>query len=134
MAHSKLQRVCLALTAVPLLLGAALMIGGFAALSIIVWSEIVGSPALESTVRFLGAAFMALGIILARAVREPHGHGPIIAIAGLGLVLGAAARALSLAVDGSPGPVTIALGGAEFSAGLAYLCLARRHLRPDGGE
>jgi hypothetical protein len=75
-----------------------------------------------------GGLELGVGAWLALCARRPAWHGPALVAQALAFGGLAAARLLSLAVDGLPRAVTFALWGPELG-GLALALLALRQLR-----
>ena len=90
------------------------------------------TPTARSDVRAVfGGLELGIGAWLALCVRQPAWHRPALVAQALAFGGLAAARLLSLIVDGVPRAVTFALWAPELS-GLALALLALRQLRAAG--
>jgi hypothetical protein len=73
------------------------------------------SPTVDSELRFLSAWYAAAGVLILRAARRPESAGPTVRAVSVILLVGATARAVSIAVVGVPHPLALALMAIEFA-------------------
>ena len=120
------QRACRVYACVPLALGTTIALMGGAGLEFVFGADVgEPDPNLESAIRFLGANFAAMGLVLVWGTGDVVARRAVLRIVFGALIVGGALRLLSIALHGVPGIMTLAVIGGEFMACVLWLWHAR---------